>query len=78
LEGADPTVVCTKNLHDAVSRRNAHEPIYPVPVLAEIFGPDGYFDHAPSVQESGCRCDTGEVKVVKYRREEHWGRMDSA
>ena len=61
LKAADPPVLCTKFLHDAVTGRSSHEPIYPV--LEEIFGKNGFFENA----HPPCKFLTGEVKIVKCR-----------
>jgi len=55
----NPPVVCTKYLHDAITGRSAHEHIYPI--LEEIFGEDGYFEHA----RPPCKYFTGEIKDVQ-------------
>ena len=73
LKNANPPVECTMYLYDAVTGRSSHAKLYPV--LEEIFGPGGYFQHA----FPPCKRWTGERKPVKCRRKsdgKEWIRQD--
>jgi hypothetical protein len=58
LKRLRPPVVCSLFLHDAVSGRAAHEPLYDT--LESIFGIDGFLEHAPPP----CKFDTGRIRDV--------------